>query len=86
MNRRIALILLSAGLLATACQPPEAEDREELVRSVNVHIVDVEPEDFSSYLRLIGTISTSNDVRVSAEVSGRITEFYKREGGFARKG
>lgn len=64
----------------------EEASLEDLVRSVNVEVVEVEPENFSSYLRLVGTVNTSNDVIISSEVSGRVVEFYRREGSRVRNG
>src|SRR5690606_38117662 len=45
-----------------------------------------ETEDFSAYLRLVGTVTTTNDVRLSAEVTGRVTGFSRREGDRVNRG
>lgn len=80
-------IILSAILLVMACseqQAPEAE-AEEVVRRVNVRTEMVEPSEFASYLRLVGTVETSDDIQISAEVSGELEEYFVNEGDQVKK-
>ncbi|MEX2368766.1 MAG: efflux RND transporter periplasmic adaptor subunit [Balneolaceae bacterium] len=87
VNRLILLLIFTVSLVLLSCETEAPEESEtELVRTVNVELLELEPEDFASYLRLVGTVTTSQDVRISAEVSGRVLEFYKREGDSVRKG
>lgn len=74
-------------LLAAACQNgAEEAATEELARIVNVHLEEIGKEDFSSYIQLVGRVTSRNDVRVSAEVNGPVREIYRREGDAVRSG
>lgn len=87
MHRLIILLILSVSLVFTSCDSGLPEEPEtDQVRSVNVELEELSPEDFASYLRLVGTVTTNNDVQISAEVNGRIQEFYKREGDSVAEG
>lgn len=92
MNSRIVPIatLLSVGiglLLATGCSSDEAATpQDELVKSVNVHTQQLEPKSFTSYVRMIGSVESAQDVRLSAEVGGRILKYYADEGDLVDKG
>lgn len=83
-------ILLLAGLLFVffpgCSESGEDVQNEQLVKSVNVEVEEIQPSDFSSYLRLVGTIETGDDIQVSSEVSGRIENFYVTEGGRVKQG
>lgn len=75
-------ILLSALMLLMACseqQAPEAEV-EEVIRRVNVRTEAIEPSEFASYLRLVGTVETSDDIQIYAEVSGELEDYFINEG------
>src|SRR5690554_4294605 len=87
MTTRIFFVSLAAFLAMAACQADEAEvTSEDLSRSVNVNLEELGLQDFSSYLQLVGNVTSRNDVRVSAEVSGPVREFYKREGSHVQSG
>ncbi|MDZ7771147.1 MAG: efflux RND transporter periplasmic adaptor subunit [Balneolaceae bacterium] len=66
-------LVLSAGLLS-GCSQPEETAPQEGVKTVNVETQTLQPASFERHLRLVGTVASRNDVRVSAEVSGRIEE------------
>ena len=83
------LIALSLSVLVSACSGDTAEMAEsgdELVKSVNVVTQDVKPRTFTSYVRVIGTVETSNDIMNSAEVNGRVMSYAVSEGEQVRKG
>lgn len=74
------------GLLAGCSQEQPDTPEQELVKTVNVETTRVEPQLFESYLRMVGTVEAQNDVRVSAEVSGRINQYYVEKGDLVQKG
>lgn len=83
------LIALSLLVLVSACSGDDAEMAEsgdELVKSVNVVTQDVRPGTFTSFVRVIGTVETSNDIMISAEVNGRVMSYAVSEGEQVRKG
>lgn len=80
-NQRYILILLLGVFLAVSCNPGEGEPIQDTEgRTVSVETVRITPDSFESFLRQVGTVTTTEDVQISAEVSGRITEITKREG------
>ena len=86
MNKlTIITALLILGLFAACSQEQEAPG-EELVKTVNVQTEIIEPTEFQRFLRLIGTVESLNDVQISAEVSGRIEEYFVEKGGQVKKG
>ena len=48
---------------------------EEQVKSINVTTQRIEQRSFASYVRVVGAIETSNDIIISAEVSGKILSY-----------
>lgn len=81
----IITILLILGLV-TACSQEEETPREELVKTVNVQTEKIQRSLFQRYLRLVGTVESLNDVRISAEVSGRIKRYFVEKGNRVNKG
>lgn len=88
IQKKTLLPLLITGLLiASGCSETEQDEQnEQLVKSVNVEVEEIKPSDFSSFLRLVGTIETGDDVQVSSEVSGRIENFFSDEGDMVKPG
>lgn len=74
-----ALILFTIFLGASSCTD-EAEVSEREVRTVDVQTVTLQPQTFESYLRQVGTVTSTGDVTVAAEVSGVVEEVIRREG------
>ena len=64
----------------------ESSEPEELIKMVNVETEVLSPEPFNSFLRLVGRVETSDDVQLSAEVSGRVLAHVVSEGQRVRKG
>lgn len=86
MNKlNVFLIVLLLGFVA-ACSQGEEAASEDRVKTVNVRTEMLQPKTFSRYLRLVGTVESQNDVTISAEVSGRIENYYVDKGQFVRKG
>lgn len=87
-QRLFILVLVTAivGLTAACSQEQQTADQEELVKSVNVEVETIRPQLFQRYLRLVGTVESANDVRISAEVSGRIEQYYVEKGNQVQQG
>ncbi len=80
------LVILTAGLLTAGCTQQPDEATEEQVRTVNVESQTAKPEKFERFLRLVGTVKSRNDVRISSEVTGRVNEYFVEEGDRIKKG
>ena len=80
-----------AGLAAAACgqangtQVDEAS-RVERVRTMNVEVLQVQPESFTDYVRVVGTVEAERDVTVSAEEGGVVEAVLARKGERVRPG
>ena len=72
--------LIAAILLGISSCTEEASVPEREVRTVDVQTETLEPEIFESYLRQVGTVTSTGDVTVAAEVTGVVQEVLKREG------
>ncbi len=59
---------------------------EELIKSVNITTKIIQPSTFASYVRVVGTVETSNDIMISAEVSGKVISYNVKEGDQVKKG
>jgi RND family efflux transporter MFP subunit len=89
MKKISFLIILTVSVLISACSGEDSnipEETEELVKSVNVVAQNLSPKTFSSFVRVIGTVETSNDIMISAEVNGRVVSYPVKEGETVRKG
>lgn len=81
--KKFTALLFSMGLLflVNCSQEGTAQQTEEqTVKTVNVETRELETEDFESFLRLVGNVEAANDVRLSAEASGRILRYYVDKG------
>lgn len=84
----VLAVSVVVGLVA-GCAPEEEsapEAGEGAVRSVNVEVSTVQPQTFERYLQLVGTVESENDVRISAEVSGRVERYYVNKGDRVARG
>lgn len=86
MYKQLLYITLTAALLAAGCSPEEEASTEDLVKKVNVETERAEPESFDRFLKLVGSVKSQNDVQISAEVSGRVNEYYVEQGDRIKKG
>lgn len=80
------LILISLGLVHSCSQKNQAQTPQTQVKTVNVETRSLSPSDFTSYVRLVGDVEASNDVRLSAEASGQVLHYYVKEGDQVTKG
>lgn len=82
---------LAVSVSAAACgagqagEPDQAAD-ETYRRTVNVEVIEVQPSQFSTAVRLIGVVEALNDVTVSAEEDGVIRRFFVEKGQVVRRG
>ncbi len=79
------LVFIALGACSGG-EEAQTQTEEELVKSVNITTKTVEPTTFTSYVRVVGTVETSNDIMISAEVSGRVVSHNAKEGEMVRKG
>lgn len=87
MTKLIFHILIPIVLLTVACSETDEQGTTgNEVRSVNVETESISEEDFTSHIRIIGTVGASNDVMLSAEVSGIVMEHRADEGESVKKG
>jgi RND family efflux transporter MFP subunit len=86
LSRVFLLMVLSIGLANCSSNDMETSEPEELIKTVNVETEQVLPQPFQSFLRLVGTVETSDDVLLSAEVSGKVLRHVVTEGQNVRKG
>ncbi len=82
---KLLLAIITVGFFA-ACSQEADIPAEEKVKEVNVETEKVEPKVFERYLQLVGTVESMNDVRISAEVSGRIEHYFVEKGEVIAKG
>lgn len=87
MSKKLVITgVLAAILLAGCSAEDQAPSQEELVKTVNVETQTLKQQPFERYLKLVGTVRSQNDVRISAEVSGRIVKYYVDQGDIVEKG
>jgi len=86
MNKQLILTGILAVILFSACSEEQQATEEELVKTVNVETMTIDSQPFERYLKLVGTVEAQNDVRISAEVSGRITNYFVEQGDEVEKG
>ncbi len=86
-NQRLIWAILLGAFLAISCAPAEEDTSLEAEgRTVNVETELIGMDTFESFLRQVGTVTTAEDVQISAEVGGRIMEVLKREGSRVQEG
>lgn len=80
--------ILGILVLFAACSAEQeiAPQVEEQVKTVNVRTKVISPSSFNSYVRVVGTVETSDDIMISAEVSGKVLRFNIEEGESVREG
>ena len=84
----VLFVILVFSLTLHNCSSDEMEssEPEELIKMVNVETEVLSSEPFNSFLRLVGTVETSDDVQLSAEVSGKVFMHVVSEGQKVQKG
>src|SRR5699024_6783819 len=85
---RKSYILIGVALLTlVSCSEDEQKETEEAsTRQVTVETQIIQRQPFKQYLKLIGSVEAQNDIRISADVSGRIQKYYVEQGDRIRKG
>lgn len=86
LTRIFLLMILSIGLANCSSNETENSEPEELIKMVNVETEQVVLQPFSSFLRLVGSVETSDDVLLSAEVNGKVLKHLVTEGQKVRRG
>ncbi|MEO1023568.1 MAG: efflux RND transporter periplasmic adaptor subunit [Bacteroidota bacterium] len=89
MNTRIINIVSIALFFSwVGCggEQEVTQEPEELVKTINVTTTEVGLDTFNSFVRVVGTVETSDDIMISAEVSGKVIRFYIEEGARVKKG
>lgn len=81
-----SLIILVAFAACSGGEDVEQETQEELVKTVNITTENIQTSTFASYVRVVGTVETSNDITMSAEVSGRVVSHNLKQGDMVKKG
>jgi len=75
-----------ALLIACSNESSRQDKDEELVKTVNVHVREMHPQTFRSYVKLVGTVSSDSDVEIAAEATGRVLKYYVDKGETISKG
>lgn len=87
MNKQLIFAGITLLLLIGGCAPEGQQDpEEEIVKSVTVETKTLQPQLFERHLELVGSIEAQNDVSISAEVSGRVQQYYVDQGDQVNKG
>ncbi len=86
MNKQVILTGILVTVLLIGCSEEQQTTEQELVKTVNVETQTIEPKKFERHLKLVGTVEAQNDVRISAEVSGRIMNYFVEQGDQIQKG
>lgn len=76
--------LIAAGL--AGCGENGQSEPQQGVKTVNVETRTLQAGEFDRSLRLVGTVQSRNDVRLSAEVSGRVERYYADRGDRVNRG
>ncbi len=77
----VALVIASCG-----SDPAETASVESFERTVNVNVDTVRTSNFVNHINVIGTVKSTGDITVSAEVGGIITRLALREGARFKQG
>lgn len=86
IDRTVVRLLSGAALVAlvAGCSDGEAVENdaaaEESRRVVNVEVATVQPETFTDFVSVVGTVEPNRDVTVSAEESGTIRSLLAEKG------
>ncbi|MDX1674158.1 MAG: efflux RND transporter periplasmic adaptor subunit, partial [Longimicrobiales bacterium] len=86
MRQRIGAMtgLVVAGLLLAGCGEAGGAEvpqtAEQAVRTINVEVAEVQPQDFTHFVRVVGTVEAERDVTVSAEEGGVVERLLAAKG------
>lgn len=82
----VAVGFLSAGCGSAGQETEAAELEEEFSKVVNVEVLEIQPAEFTGYIRLTGEVEAYSDVTVSAEETGLIERYFVEKGSYVRAG
>lgn len=81
------LIVVLGSLFLWSCSTGDTPaQEEEKVKTVNVETRLLKPERFERFIRLVGNVESEDDIRISAEVAGRVEEYLVDKGERVQKG
>lgn len=92
MNRIAATVVVAVAVGMTGCgetdgaQAQRSESGEERLRTVNVEVAEVQPQPFTHFIRIVGTVEAQRDVRVAAEEGGVVEAVLARKGELVSRG
>ncbi|HLR31859.1 MAG TPA: efflux RND transporter periplasmic adaptor subunit [Fodinibius sp.] len=86
MKNFVALTGMMLLLFVGCSEEEQAATDKAAVKSVTVEARTIQPQKFEQYLKLVGSVEAQNDVRISAEVPGRIERYFVEQGDLVRKG
>lgn len=86
MIKQVLPLSILIFIVFVGCNKEKPAGNEELVKTVNVETKTIKPRRFERYLKLVGNVESQNDVRISAEVSGRIEKYFAEQGDYLKKG
>ena len=82
--------LAVAGLVVTACGEAGGaevqESSQEATRVMNVEVAEVQPREFTHFVRVVGTVEAERDVTVAAEEGGVVESLLAAKGERVRAG
>ena len=81
--------MIGAGIVTACGQAGGAEvpdGPEDRARTINVEVIQVEPQSFTHFVRVVGTVEAERDVTVSAEEGGVVEALLARKGATVRPG
>lgn len=78
--------LLPLALVVAACGSTAEETAESFERTVNVSVDTVATRDFVNHVNVIGTVKSTGDITITAEVAGTVVRVPVAEGARFRKG
>lgn len=73
-------VVLWIQILNLVLKPPKVEQEKRVVRPVNVRVYEVTEEPMREIVRLPGTLTPYEEVKLSAELGGRIIDIALQEG------
>jgi membrane fusion protein (multidrug efflux system) len=94
MSKRIVGtgVLAVAVVAAAGCgesngaEAQRADAGEQSLRTVSVELLEVQPSEFTHFIRIVGTVEAQRDVRVSAEEGGVVEALLAEKGTVVRAG
>jgi RND family efflux transporter MFP subunit len=80
------MVALLVPVILTACGGGSAVEEAETFRILNVQVIEVAPESFTSAIRVTGSVEAFYDVTIAAEEGGVVNEILVPRGSNVRRG